>query len=121
MLTNEMKDRCAYIIHGAATTAGAIGLSPIPGSDAAPIMATQVAMILALGSALKVPVEKSFASSLAKNAIAKQAGKYLAGQILKVIPFVGSAGNAAVAFGITEALGWDFVNEYAGEMKEITC
>lgn len=118
MLTNEMKERCAYIIHGAATAAGAVGLSPIPGSDAAPIMAVQTSMILALGNVLNVPIEKSFAASLAKNAIAKQIGKYLACQILKVIPGAGSVSNAAVAFAITEALGWDFVNQYAESRKE---
>lgn len=118
MLTNEVKERCEYIIHGAATAAAGIGLSPIPGSDAAPIMAVQVAMILALGRALNIPVEESFAASLAKNAIAKQVGKYLAGQLLKTIPFVGSFGNAVVAFGITEALGWDFVNQYADSSVE---
>lgn len=117
MLTNEIKEKCEYIIHGAATTAGGIGLSPIPGSDAAPIMAVQVAMILALGRALNIPVEESFAVSLAKNAIAKQAGKYIASQLVKILPG-GNIVNAVVAFGITEALGWDFVDQYADSSVE---
>lgn len=112
LLDTETKEKCKYIIHGASTAAGAIGLSPIPGSDTMPIIGIQVSMIIALGNVLDISIDKSFATSLAKTALAKQAGKMIAGQLTKAIPVIGSGINAAVAFGITETLGWDFVRDY---------
>ena len=115
MLNEKLKTKCGYIIHTAAVSAGAVGLSPIPGSDAPAILTIQVSMLIALGNALQVPLTKHFATSLAKNALAQQAGKLLAGQIAKTIPLFGSVVNGTVAAGITETLGWDFVNEYANQ------
>ena len=108
MLNNELKTKCSYIIHTAAASAGAVGLSPIPGSDAPVILTIQVSMLIALGNTLQVPLTKHFATSLAKQ----QTGKLLAGKIDKTIPLFGSVVNGAVAAGITETLGWDFVNKY---------
>ena len=52
---------------------------------------------------------------MAKNVVAKNVGKLFVGELTKIIPGFGSAVNAGVAFCVTEALGWDFVNEYTTE------
>jgi GTP-binding protein Era len=119
MLNNEVQKKCEYIIHGAAVSAGAVGLSPIPGSDAPALLGIQISMLIALGSTLQIPMTEHFAKSLAKNALAQQAGKMLAGQLAKAIPFIGSVANAGVAFGLTETLGWDFVNEYSKQTYQV--
>ena len=112
MLNKETQEKCEFIIHGAAISAGAVGVSPIPGSDAPILLGIQVSMLIALGNVLGIPMTKHMAASLAKNAVAKQAGKLIAGQFSKLIPGIGSFVNATVAATLTETLGWDFVNEY---------
>ena len=119
-MTNLQKERCHEIIHTAATAAGGIGLSPIPGSDIVPLVALQTTMILALGKVFNVKIEESYAKSLAKTAIAGQVGKLVAGQLLKLIPGFGSVANAGVAFSVTELLGWDTVDDFF-EMYNMRC
>lgn len=119
-MNQEQKQQCQVIIHTAAVAAGGIGLSPIPGSDIVPLIATQTTMILALGRVFNVNVEKSYAASLAKTAIISQLGKVVAGQFLKIFPGIGNAANAGVAFSMTELLGWDVADEFF-EMANINC
>lgn len=119
-MNQEQKQQCQVIIHTAAVAAGGIGLSPIPGSDIVPLIATQTTMILALGRVFNVNVEKSYAASLAKTAIISQLGKLVAGQFLKIFPGIGNAANAGVAFSMTELLGWDVAYEFF-EMANINC
>ena len=111
-MTQEQKEQCQVIIHTAATAAGAIGLSPIPGSDIAPLIATQTTMIIALGRVFNIKIDKSYAVSLAKTAIMGQVGKLVASQLLKFIPGLGSVANAGVAFSLTEMLGWDVAEDF---------
>ena len=111
-MTEEQKSKCNVIIHTAATAAGGIGLSPIPGSDIIPLMAVQTTMIVALGKVFNVRIEESYAKSLAKTAITGQIGKLAASQLLKFIPILGSVANASVAVALTEALGWDTAEEF---------
>ena len=111
-MTQEQKEQCQVIIHSAATAAGGVGLSPIPGSDSAPLIAIQTTMIVALGRVFNVKIDKSYATSLAKTAIVGQIGKLVASQLLKLIPGLGSVANAGVAFSLTEVLGWDTAEDF---------
>ena len=52
-------------------------MSPIPGSDAGPIIAVQTTMILSLSEVFDVTFTKSCAVNLAKTAIAEHIGKYI--------------------------------------------
>ena len=119
-MNQEQKQQCQVIIHTAATAAGGIGLSPIPGSDIVPLIATQTTMILALGRVFNVHIEKSYAASLAKTAIISQLGKLVAGQFLKIFPGIGNVANAGVAFSMTELLGWDVADEFF-EIASVNC
>ena len=111
-MTQAQKQQCHVIIHSASVAAGGIGLSPIPGSDIVPLIATQTTMILALGRVFNINIEKSYAASLAKTAIISQLGKIVAGQFAKIIPGFGNVTNASVAFSMTELLGWDVADEF---------
>ena len=111
-MTTTQKTQCHEIIHLAAAAAGGIGLSPIPFSDTLPLVTVQTTMILALGKVFNVKIEESYATSIAKTAIAKQVGKLIAGQFAKLIPGFGNAMNAGVAFTMTELLGWDTANDF---------
>ena len=113
MMNEAQKNKCHAIIHSASAVAGFCGTSPIPGSDAIPIMAVQVGMIIALGEVFDVHFTKSYAESLVKTKLASEAGKMLAGQALKLIPGFGSIANATIAASITEALGWDVADEFS--------
>ena len=106
------ESKCSKIIHSAASACGTIGASPIPGSDALPIMAIQTTMVLSLANIFGIGIDKSFATAMVKEQVAKQAGKMIASQLTKLIPFVGSAINATVAVGVTEVLGWDVAREF---------
>ena len=113
MMTEDQNTKCHAIIHTAAAAAGAVGASPIPGSDCLPIMAIQTAMIVSLGEVFDIKLSKSYAESIAETAVAGQAGKYFCGQLLKLIPGVGWVANASVAAAITETLGWDMATDFA--------
>lgn len=114
-MTEDQKTSCNPIIHGAAVGAAAVGALPIPGADILPICAIQGAMIISLARVFKYPITESIAKEMAKTYMMGQAGKFLAGQLIKLIPFAGSAGNAAVAAGLTETLGWETAEKFANE------
>lgn len=111
-MTYSQKNKCEDIINTATLAAGATGITPIPGSDAAPLAAIQVTMILALSDVFDVMFTKNCAMNLAKNAIAENIGKYTVSQILGIIPFLGNAAKGAVAATITNELGWNVARDF---------
>lgn len=111
-MTENQNTKCHAIIHSAAAAAGVCGTSPIPGSDALPIMAAQVTMIIALGEVFDVHITRSYAEAIVKNKVAEAVGKLAAGQLVKLIP-LGSFINAAIAASVTEAIGWEVAEEFS--------
>lgn len=113
------ESKCKAIIHAASLTCGAIGASPIPGSDTLPIMACQTAMVLSLAHVFDIDLDEALAKAIVKEQLAKQAGKMIASQLTKLIPFFGSAVNATVATGLTEYMGWNVAKDfYRQSLKE---
>ena len=119
-MTNDQKTKCHTIIHTFASACAGIGAAPIPGSDIAPLIATQTAMIIALGKVFDINLNSSYAESMAKTAIAGNIGKIIASELTKLIPGVGSATNAIVAFSITELIGWDAADEFLRQSQSET-
>ena len=117
-MTIEQENQCEMIIHAAAASCAAIGVSPIPGSDAPLLIAAQVTMLVALSRVFDISLSKSVAESMAKTAFASNIGKVAAGQFAKMIPFFGSVNNAGVAFSITEMIGWDAAREFAKQAQQ---
>jgi len=91
------------IIATAATAAAGAGAVPIPLSDAAVIVPIQVTMIATLAGLYGLREEAVKQSAL--PFVARLAGVFLATSLLKLIPGLGSAINAAVAASLTGAMG----------------
>ena len=111
------KKQAQMIVGTAATAAAGIALSPIPFSDAALILPTQVSMLagisatygLALGEGLLV----TLLTSIAGGTLATVGGRMLAANLLKLFPGAGSiaggAISAATAAAVTTALGTIYI------------
>ena len=119
-MTENQRSKCQYIIHSAATAAGAIGLSPIPGSDIGPIMAVQAGMILGLAKVFGITLTDAAAAQVAKTFVVGNLGKMIASELTKLLPFIGSAVCGTVAVALTEALGWETAREFAAKVQQKT-
>jgi len=102
------KGKVHTIIHGAASSAAAVGagLAQIPGSDNAVITPIQVAMIIAIGEVHGQQLSKAAAMSTLSAASAGIVGRTLSQFLVGWVPGYGNAVNATTAFAITEAIGW---------------
>lgn len=95
-------------------------------SDAVPITAAQIGMIIALGKIFDITLSQAAAKSILGVGLTQQAGRTVASNILKAIPgvgtIVGGAVGATTAAALTEALGWivadDFYRMSQGEDPE---
>ncbi|MEB8015435.1 GTP-binding DUF697 domain-containing protein [Raoultella ornithinolytica] len=112
-----MKESSRIVVHTASAAAGVIGASPIPGSDAPLIAATQSAMIYKINAEFELDSETSNATAvvtgiLGITAIA-QIGKTVVSNLIKFIPgvgsFVGGTISATTAIAITEAVGHAYI------------
>ncbi|MBQ7562252.1 MAG: hypothetical protein IJS99_10575 [Synergistaceae bacterium] len=118
-MTDKEKSKCHVIIHGAATSAGAIGagLAQIPGSDAPLITTIQIGMIISLGAVFGKTITKTVGASILSGAAAAIGGRTVSQFLLGWIPGLGNAINAGTAFTITEAIGWYVANDFANEVE----
>lgn len=112
-----MKNGARNIVHGASVAAGAVGASPIPGSDAPLIAAVQSGMIYKINSEFELDISTSTSTSvvagiLGVTAVA-QIGKAVVSNALKFIPgvgtLVGGAISAATAVALTQAVGHAYI------------
>lgn len=115
-MPKELEKKCHAAIHSATAAAAAAGAIPIPMSDAVPISATQIGMIVALGKVFGMGVSQATAKSIACVTITQQAGRAIASSILKAIPGVGTilggVIGASTAAALTEALGWLVADDF---------
>lgn len=107
---DQMRKKAHNIIHAASLTAAIIGCSPIPFSDAFLLVPVQLTMMVRLHKLFGQSWSASLGKSLSKELVLVGLGRSAVGNILKLVPVVGtvtgSAVNATVAMSITEALGW---------------
>jgi uncharacterized protein (DUF697 family)/GTP-binding protein EngB required for normal cell division len=110
------------IINQSVALAAGVGATPIPFSDAALLVPTQVTMIARITAAYGLPADRSRALAAAGAVVltggATMAGRYLATNLLKFVPggaVATSAISATVAGSMTKAVGgaWSRVCEYA--------
>lgn len=106
------------IIHTASVAAAATAASPIPFSDAALLIPIQTTMITGLYKANGANISRGVVDGALKATMISSLGKSLAGNLLKLIPgvgtFVGGTLNAGVSVAFTEALGFAVVSEFRG-------
>lgn len=125
-MPKNLEKKCHRAIHSATTAAAAAGAIPIPMSDAVPITAIQIGMIIALGKVFDITLSQATAKAIAGVAVTQQAGRAIFTNILKAIPGGGVLGGpvigATTAAALTEALGWvvadDFYRMANGEEPE---
>ncbi|WP_413526397.1 YcjF family protein [Latilactobacillus curvatus] len=107
---DQMRKKAHNIIHAASLTAAIIGCSPIPFSDAFLLVPVQLTMMARLHKLFSQSWSASLGKSLSKELVLVGLGRSAVGNILKLVPVVGTvtgaAVNATVAMSITEALGW---------------
>lgn len=58
-MPKELEKKCHIIIHSATTASAAAGAIPIPMSDAVPITAAQIGMIISLGKVFGITVTQA--------------------------------------------------------------
>lgn len=115
LMTDEQRKACNIAIHTAAVASGAAGVVPLPAVDAIPITAAQVTMVLALGKVF----EQEVSESVAKGLISAAASTFVGRNLVKVIPIIGWGVSAAVAAGVTEAIGWTVAVDFAKNAKNV--
>ncbi|GEK91244.1 YcjF family protein [Alkalibacterium kapii] len=105
-----IKKKCYSTIHAATLTAAIIGCSPIPFSDALLLVPVQLIMMGRLHKIFGQSWSENLGSALSKELIVVGLGRSAVGNLLKLVPVVGTvagaAVNGAVASTITGALGW---------------
>lgn len=114
LMTEDQMATCHGIIHTASVACGAAGAIPIPVADAVPISAAQIAMVIGLGAVFDQKIE----DSAAKSAIAAAASTFAGRNLIKLIPVVGWGVSAAVAAGVTEAIGWTIAIDMAKTFRK---
>jgi len=106
----ETRKKCHKIVHAASLTAAIIGFSPIPFSDAFLLVPVQLTMMARLHKIFGKSWSESLGKSLSKELVVVGLGRGAVGNIVKLIPAVGTVAgaaiNATVASTITESLGW---------------
>lgn len=113
IMTEGQVVKCNVAIHTASAAAGAEAFIPIPCADAVPITATQVTMIIALGKIFNQKISESAAKAIVRAA----ASTFIGRSLVKLIPFAGWVVSAAVAAGVTEAIGWATAVDFAKQAK----
>lgn len=125
-MPKDLENKCHKAIHTASTAAALAGAIPIPMSDAIPITAAQIGMIISIGKCFDITLSQAAAKSIAGVVLSQQAGRAIFTNILKVIPgagtIAGSVVGASTAATLTEVLGWivadDFYRISNGEEPE---
>ena len=85
-MPKELKKRCQLVIHSATAASAAAGAIPIPMSDAIPITAAQIGMIIALGKEFDITLSDAAAKSILGVGVTQQAGRAVASNLLKAVP-----------------------------------
>ena len=114
LMTGDQITKCNVAIHTASVASGAAGAIPIPVSDAIPITAAQVTMVIALGKIF----DQELSDSAAKGLIGAAASTFVGRSLIKLIPVAGWAASAAVAAGVTEAIGWTIAVDFANNARK---
>lgn len=118
LLSRRELNKCRFTIHSAATACGGVGLTPhIPLSDSVILIPIQVGMILRLGQIFDVEISKAAAQSIVFSALTSAVGRSISQLLVGWIPGIGNAVNLVTAASLTEAIGWNFVREYAQDKK----
>lgn len=112
-IEQKVKEARKWVL-GYIAGSGAIGLSPIPFSDAPLLASAQLGMIAHITNIFGLAVDKALLtaliSSIAGISGAILTGKTLVSNLLKFIPGAGTVISSSVASAVTTALGLAYIN-----------
>ena len=115
-MPDDLKSKCAAVIHTATTAAAAAGIIPIPMADTIPITAAQITMIIGLGRIFDISLSETAAKSILGGTMASQTGRAVFSGIIKGIPGVGTVVGGVISAGtsvaLTETLGWIVAEDF---------
>ncbi len=111
-MPSHINKECHFVIHTAAAAAGAAGAIPLPIADALPIGTAQIGMIIGLGKVFDITVSRALAEEIAGIGLAVMGGRFIASNLAKLVPGLGSVVGAATALAITEAMGWIVADDF---------
>ena len=111
------RKRARAVVTGAAGTAALTGAAPIPFSDAAILVPTQVSMLAGITAVFGLPLEKSALTSIVSATIGTAGttvlGKTVVANLVKMIPgagtIVGAVISGTTAATLTGALGEAYI------------
>lgn len=102
-MSKELEKKCHIAIHSATTAAAAAGAIPIPMSDAIPITAAQIAMIIQLGKVFGITLSQAAAKSIVGVTLTQSAGRAIATNLIKVVSGVGTVIGGVIGAGTAAA------------------
>ena len=102
-MPDDLKSKCAAVIHTATTAAAAAGVIPIPMADTIPITGAQMTMIMGLAKVFDIPMTQAAAQSILGGTMASQAGRAIFSNIIKGIPGVGTVVGGVISAGTSVA------------------
>lgn len=119
-MTDSQRTECHAIIHTASAACAAIGggLAQLPLSDAVPITAAQVTMVIGLGKVFNKSITESGAKAIMAGISGAAVGRFVSQCLVGWIPMIGNAINATTAAGITETLGWKVADKFDNETSQ---
>ncbi|WP_088009307.1 GTPase [Indiicoccus explosivorum] len=109
LFARSMKEKAAAAnrwIVASGISAGAIGASPIPGSDVVPLTTLQVGLLIRLAKLYDKPITRRAAKDMIVITATRTIGHSLYRQAVKFIPGAGSVAGAVIASSMTLALGY---------------
>lgn len=119
-----IKSSAQVAIHTASVAAATVSASPIPFSDAALLIPIQITMITAIYKAYDREISEGIIKGALTATTASAFAKSLIGNVIKMIPVLGSAAgavlNAGVAVGFTEAIGFSIANAFEADKLDST-
>lgn len=122
---NQKRQRAHAIVATMALSAGGIGASPVPFSDAIAIVPIQITMLASISAVWGLPTSTAYLGTLVSGAITGAGGTLVgraaAAELLKLLPgvgtVVGGAINAGVAITLTTAFGEAYIATLYGMTK----
>lgn len=118
------RQRAHLIVVSLALTAGGVGVTPLPFSDAVAIVPIQITMLARISAVWGIPTTSAYLGTLVSGAITGTAataiGRVTAGALLKLIPGVGTAVGGAINAGVAVTLTTAFGEAYIATLYLLT-
>lgn len=118
---SAMVARSMRTVWGAAAAAGASGATPLPFADAAGVFGVQAGMIVSVSLQMGIKLQRQDLQAMAVTLIGAlgltAGGRFLAGQVIKFVPGIGSITGAAITGGTAAALTYGLGHAYVEYLR----